>query len=125
VNSLLGSIVDCNPEKEVLHSYNYSEEEGGKGGNNIALLLMKHLQDRGLLDGKKQKWLNIVMDNCSGQNKNNIVLRLTTYLEEKGYFLEINFIFLVIRHTKNIADRLFNTLKKLYKKKPFLHGHVN
>jgi hypothetical protein len=113
--NLLG-IVDCNPEKEVLHAYAYSEEEGGKGGNNVASLLMKHLKDRGFLDGTQRKQLNIVMDNCPGQNKNNIVLRLSPYLQEKGYFLEVNFIFLVVGHTKNVADRLFNTLKRLYRK---------
>jgi hypothetical protein len=69
------------------------------------------------MDGKKRKQLNIVMDNCSGQNKNNTVVRLATYLVEKGFFGEVNFIFLVVGHTKNIADRLFNTLKKLYRKK--------
>ena len=77
-------IVDCNPEKEVMHAYAYSEEEGGKGGNNVASLIMKHLKDHGLLEGTQRKRLNIVMDNCPGQNKNNIVLRLSTYLHAKG-----------------------------------------
>jgi hypothetical protein len=114
--NLLG-IVDCSQEKEILHAYAYSEEEGGKGGNNVASLIMKHLQDRGLLeDGKKRKRLNIIMDNCPGQNKNNFVVRLAPYLQEKGYFMEVNFIFLVVGHTKNVADRLFNTLKRLYRK---------
>jgi hypothetical protein len=114
--NLLG-IVDCSKEKEILHAYAYSEEEGGKGGNNVASLIMKHLQDRGLLEeGKKRKQLNIVMDNCPGQNKNNFVLRLAPYLQEKGHFAEVNFIFLVAGHTKNVADRLFNTLKRLYRK---------
>jgi hypothetical protein len=113
--NLLG-IVDCNQEKEVLHAYAYSEEEGGKGGNNVASLIMKHLEDRGLLDGKQRKRLNIVMDNCPGQNKNNFVLRLGPYLQEKGYFAEVLFIFLIVGHTKNVVDRLFNTLKRLYRK---------
>jgi hypothetical protein len=113
--NLLG-IVDCNSEKEILHAYAYSEEEGGKGGNNVASLIMKHLHDRKLLDGKKRKRLNIVMDNCPGQNKNNFVLRLAAYLQEKEFFVEVNFIFLVVGHTKNVADRLFNTLKRLYRK---------
>ncbi len=34
-----------------------------------------------------------------------------------GYFLEVNFIFLVVGHTKNAADRLFNSLKVQYWKK--------
>jgi hypothetical protein len=114
----LFGIVDCSPEKEVLHAYGYGEEHGGKGGNNVASLLMKHLEDRGFLDGTtKRKCLNIVMDNCAGQNKNNYVLRLAPYLVEKGFFQEVRFIFLVVGHTKNVADRLFNILKRLYRRK--------
>jgi hypothetical protein len=33
-----------------------------------------------------------------------------------GYFKEIHFIFLVVGHTKNVADRLFNLLKQKYQK---------
>ncbi len=33
-----------------------------------------------------------------------------------GYFKEIHFIFLVVGHTKNAADRLFNLLKQDYSK---------
>jgi hypothetical protein len=108
-------IVNCNAVKDILYAYGYGEEHGGKGGNNVASLLMKHLADRGLLDGVKRKTLNVVMDNCPGQNKNNFVLRLALYLTEKGYFSEVNFIFLVVGHTKNVADRLFNILKRLYR----------
>jgi hypothetical protein len=114
--NLLG-IVDCYQEKEVLHAYAYSKEEGGKGGNNVASLIMKHLQDPGFFDGKKWKGLIIGMDNCPGKNKNKFVLRLAPYLQEKEYFEEVNFIFLVIGHTKNVADCLFNTLKQLYRKR--------
>ncbi len=63
------------------------------GGNNVASLIMKHLQDCEFFDGKKWKRLNIVMDNCPGQNKNNFVLRLAPYLQEKEYFEEVNFNF--------------------------------
>jgi hypothetical protein len=65
----LFGIVDCNPLKEVLHAYGYGKWHGGKGGNNVASLLMKHRKDRGLLDGTKRKRLNVVMDNCTGQTR--------------------------------------------------------
>jgi hypothetical protein len=57
------------------------------------------------------------MDNCGGQNKNNHVLRLANILVEAGYFHEVNFVFYVVGHTKNICDRWFNTLKKNYLRK--------
>jgi hypothetical protein len=34
-----------------------------------------------------------------------------------GYFKHVNFIFLIVGHTKNAADRLFNSLKHEYHKK--------
>jgi hypothetical protein len=58
--------------------------------------------------------MNIIFDNCSGQNKNNTVLKLPAWLMAMGYFKEIHFIFLMVGHTKNAADRLFNLLKQEY-----------
>ena len=61
--------------------------------------------------------MNIIFDNCSGQNKNNTVLKLPPWLIAMGFFKKVNFIFLVVGHTKNAADRLFNSLKCEYHKK--------
>jgi hypothetical protein len=46
-----------------------------------------------------------------GQNKNNIVLHLVPLLVECGYFKEVQFCFLIIGHTKNVCDWIFNSLK--------------
>jgi hypothetical protein len=51
------------------------------------------------------------MDNCSGQNKNNHVLRLAAYLVEMKFFRSVEFIFYVRGHTKTACDRLFNQMK--------------
>ncbi len=58
--------------------------------------------------------MNIIFDNCSGQNKNNTVLKQPTWLMAMGYFKEIHFFFLVVSHMKNAADCLFNLLKQEY-----------
>ena len=55
------------------------------------------------------------MDNCIGQNKNNHVIRLASYLTMKNYFEKVYIIFLAASHTKNTADQLFNLLKKDYR----------
>jgi flavodoxin len=57
------------------------------------------------------------MDNCGGQNKNRFVLRLAVLFVELEFYRRVNIIFLVAGHTKNAADRLFNLLKKEYRKK--------
>jgi hypothetical protein len=78
---------------------------------------MKTLSDLNLLrDDSVGGELNIIFDNCSGQNKNNTVLRLVAWIAELGYFKSVNFIFLVVGHTKNAADHLFNVLKKEYRR---------
>jgi hypothetical protein len=57
------------------------------------------------------------MDNCGGQNKNSVVLRLDLYLVEMRYFLTVEFIFYIRGHTKNACDRMFNRVKLKYHKK--------
>ena len=39
------------------------------------------------------------------------------WLKATGYFKCVNFIFLIVGHTQNAADRLFNSLKHEYRKK--------
>ena len=54
----------------------------------------------------------IIFDNCTGQNKNNTVLKLLVYLTEMGYYSKVTFVFLKVGHTKNPGDCLFNLFKK-------------
>ncbi len=106
--------MSCSPDR--LYAYGYREDDGGKGGNNVASLLMQALHDLGwLLSGRSGKRLSIIMDNCSGQNKNKHVLRLALWLVELGYFQHVEFIFYVRGHTKNVCDRMFNLLKIKYR----------
>ena len=60
--------------------------------------------------------LSVFCDNCGGQNKNNTVLRMAAFLVEMGYFTEVEVVFLIVGHTKNACDRLFNMLKCEYRK---------
>jgi hypothetical protein len=52
----------------------------------------------------KGKELNLIMDNCAGQNKNNHVILLAPYLVKMGYFGCVNIIFFITEHTKNVCD---------------------
>ena len=105
-------IVNTDQKDDMLTTYCYDEGVGKKGGNNVASLLVKHLSRTvGLDSNDPMKELNIIMDNCAGQNKNKMVLRLAAYLVELNYFTTVNFVFYVVGHTKNPADRLFNLAK--------------
>lgn len=108
-------VVDATATPDRLLAYGYTEDQGAKGGNNVASLLMKALKDLGwLMDGKCGKSLSVIMDNCAGQNKNGHVLRLALWLVKLQYFRRVEFIFYVRGHTKNACDRMFNLLKKRY-----------
>ena len=98
-----------------MYAYIYNERVGKKGANNVASLILKTLQQLNLLqDDAAGGELYIIFDNCLGQNKNNTVLKLAGWLQAMGYFKKVEFIFLIVGHTKNAADSLFNSLKHKY-----------
>jgi hypothetical protein len=100
-----------------MHCHVYHEGVGKKGANNVASLIAKTLRGLNLLrEDSVGGELNIVFDNCFGQNKNNTVLKMAAWLMAMGYFKSVQFIFLVVGHTKNAVDRLFNSLKQEYRK---------
>ena len=107
-------IVDSNTQTEKLVAYCYHEGEGGKGGDNVNTMLYDFLEKQNLLIGGG-KHLVLVCDNCPGQNKNRMVIRFIVWLVEKGYFQTVSLLFLVVGHTKNPCDRLFNLLKAGYR----------
>ena len=87
--------------KEHMYAHVYHEGDGKKGANNVASLIMKTLLKIGILrENEMGGELSIVFDNCSGQNKNNTILKMLCYLVEMGYFKQVNFIFLIVGHTK-------------------------
>jgi hypothetical protein len=100
-----------------LHAHVYHEGVAKKGTTDVTSLIVKTLRQLNLLqDEMVGGELNIIFDNCGGQNKNSTVLSLAAWLMALGYFKRVNFIFLVVGHTKNAADRLFNCLKLEYRK---------
>ncbi len=53
-----------------MHCHVYTDAVGKKGANNVALLIMKTLRGLNLLkENKIGHELNIIFDNCCGQNK--------------------------------------------------------
>ena len=69
--------------------------------NNVSSLMLEEIKKHILEQNSPGKELTIIMDNCGGQNKNNMVLRLSVLLVELGYFDKVNFVFYIVGHTKN------------------------
>ena len=108
----------ANYATEHLHAYVYDEGEGAKGGNNVCSLVYKHLVEEGIIkewedSGKVAgESCTFVFDNCAGQNKNRMMLRLPMWLVDMGIYKKVQVVFLVAGHTKNICDRRFKDMKK-------------
>jgi len=101
---------------EHMHEYLFHEGVRKKGAKNVASLIVKTLRQLNILrEDSVGGELNIIFDYCSGQDKNNTVLKLPAWLMEMNYFKEVNFTFLIVGHTKNAADCLFNSLKTQYR----------
>eukprot|EP00536_Pseudo-nitzschia_multiseries_P000819 jgi/Psemu1/1854/gm1.1854_g len=110
-------LVDCSFEGGSLDAFVYHEGIGGKGGDNVASIIIMLLKHKGWLkEDDIGGELTVLMDNwCGGQNKNNHMLCLANLLVEAGYFKMVNFMFYVVGHTKNCADQWFNTMKRDYR----------
>jgi hypothetical protein len=100
-----------------LTAYVYYEGDAKKGGNQVASMMMLDLQRRGYLNvNDPLQELHYNFDNCSGQNKNKMVLRQLLKIVHMGYAKTVDAIILVRGHTRNPFDLMFNLLKKAYRK---------
>lgn len=95
-----------------LHAACYNEDVGGKAGNDVASSSMKTIADLDLNQSQSSKHLVFAMDNFPGQNKNNAVIQLDTLMVEKFWAEKVKFLFIVVGHTKNTCNWLFNLIKK-------------
>ena len=119
----MANVAACNSRGDVcdhLYSHVYKEGTARRGGNEVASLVMKTLHHLSWMDlpknGNGKKYV-LCFDNCPGQNKNGMVIRLAMYLVEMNFFESVIICFLVKGHTKNTCDRLFNKLKEKYRKR--------
>jgi hypothetical protein len=90
--------------------------EGKKGGNTVASAIWQFLDIKKLRNGRTAAEINLVFDNCAGQNKNRMVSRMLFYLVKLKICRVARAIFLIKGHTKNDCDRMFNLMKYDYRK---------
>ena len=105
-----------------LDAFIWGEGTANRGADNIVSCLNKYITKYGVVGeeqptsnqasrGPNLKRLVIIADNCSGQNKNNCVIKYCCWLVEAGWCGEVVLFFLVKGHTKNECDSKFNKLK--------------
>ena len=99
-------IVDSSTNK--LFAYLYPESAAKKGANNTASCLLHYLKNHRLSLSQLSyncplKELNLIMDNCGGQNKNNVFLKTCAYIMEAGWFESVNVTFLSKDVQKTVA----------------------
>ena len=79
---------------------------------------MQALHDQGFIklddDGNpiRSHQLMIAANNCNGQNKNNMVIQLVPWLVEKGLYKEMELLFYVHGHMKNVCDHSSTSSKQ-------------
>eukprot|EP00644_Phytophthora_capsici_P005657 jgi/Phyca11/97799/e_gw1.2.1204.1 len=84
-------------------NYLYDETASGKGSDQINSMLEHYLRTKVLAEGKTR--LTVYADNCSGQNKNNYVIKFLLAQVDMGRLKHIDYKFFVKGHTKNSCDR--------------------
>ena len=60
--------------------------------------------------------ISIFVDNCGGQNKNNVTFRFLKMIKEGVLFETATYHLYIKGRTKIYCDRAFNSLKALYRK---------
>eukprot|EP00835_Amoeboradix_gromovi_P006005 NODE_636_length_5742_cov_0.129364.p1 type:complete len:572 gc:universal NODE_636_length_5742_cov_0.129364:942-2657(+) len=92
-------------------NYIYREDQGKKASNNVATLLLDYIYCL-----PKEQRLNLILhaDNCVGQNKNNTILKLLSWLCLLGKCNTIEFKFMMKGHTKFSPDSCFGHIKKKF-----------
>ena len=93
------------------------KNQGNKVENNLKSLIMHYLTSNVVDPGVMNKELNVIVYNFGVQNKNKKVIRLVSYLQELGWFQDVNLISLVKVHTKNEEDHHSNLMKKDWRKR--------
>eukprot|EP00834_Sanchytrium_tribonematis_P005732 NODE_367_length_8687_cov_0.577084.p3 type:complete len:274 gc:universal NODE_367_length_8687_cov_0.577084:2356-1535(-) len=92
-------------------NYIYREDQGKKASNNVATLLLDYIYCL-----PKEQRMNLILhaDNCVGQNKNNTIIELLSWLCLLGKCDTIEFKFMIKGHTKFSPDSGFGHIKKKY-----------
>ena len=85
---------------------------GGKGSNTVISQLHYFFEHHGL----EEKEVFLHADNCTGQNKNDVMLQYLAWRVMTGRHTQITLSFLLVEHTTFAPDWCFGLFKRLYRK---------
>jgi hypothetical protein len=94
-------------------NYLYDEGEGGKGANSVISLLFHFLCHR--THEAAAIVVHLHADNCSGQNKNNLVMQFFVLLASLGVLRHVEMKFLIKGHTHCSVDGGHGLIKKAWR----------
>jgi len=106
----------CDQSKKKNVSYTWTENQSGRGSNEIASAVHHYLSEvvQGLNPNDGFVKFRLVSDGCGGQNKNNIILGMAmSFLMNAPQQIEsMELLFPVRGHSLLPCDRLFGRIKK-------------
>jgi hypothetical protein len=95
------------------HTYLIDEAvNSGKGANAVVSYLDQYLT----MHANQARVLHLHTDNCSGQNKNNVMLSYLMWRVATGLNTEIHLHFMIAGHTKFAVDWGFGLIKRKFRK---------
>jgi len=112
-NIYLFSIRDDGAQKQF--NFLYDEGDGRKGANYVVSLLFYFLTHRP--ENYATLVLHLHADNCSGQNKNNIVMQFFVFLAFIGALKHVEIKFMIKGHTHCSVDGGHGIIKKEWRKR--------
>ena len=114
----ISGLVIHDASNNICSVYTWAEFEGKKGVYNIASFRLCCFNYKGWYSqsyGKNNKMpeIAILVDNCGGQNNNNVTIRFLYMIKEGEFFGTDTFHPYFKIQTKNDCERSFNSLKVL------------
>eukprot|EP00835_Amoeboradix_gromovi_P005598 NODE_542_length_6882_cov_0.127967.p1 type:complete len:332 gc:universal NODE_542_length_6882_cov_0.127967:2098-1103(-) len=110
-------------KKNIKMNYIYDESQGKKGSNNVVSMIVHYYYK---LRPEKRKQIIFHCDNCTGQNKNNCMIKTLCWFVMQGHSDDIQLTFMVRGHTKFGLDGHFGVIKKTFQTRDcFTMDHIH
>jgi len=115
--NLFGIVDDGGNGNPIQTNFLYDQTTANKGSSEVVSMLYLFLRLRNPLFASRKVYFHA--DNCTGQNKNNIMIQFLIWCVATNIFDHVELKFMVKGHTKFSPDGGFGLIKK-----PYRHANV-